>query len=69
MQSIGSVIKKPEIEPELIEYLNKIPHERLLNFTSIREHIETGSGRFTEVEEILLLLESVNKRYKGESGW
>ncbi|MDD5434925.1 MAG: hypothetical protein PH343_05795 [Nitrospira sp.] len=69
MQSAGSLITNPDIETELIEYLNTFPHERLLNFTSIREHIESGSGSFTEVEEILLLLESVIKRYRGESGW
>ena len=69
MQTVGSMVKRLDIEPDLAEYLNNIPAEKILNFANIREHIESGSGRFSEVEELLLLLESVQKRYKGESGW
>lgn len=69
MQTIGSIVRRHDIEPDLGEYLKNISPEKLLNFTTIRENIENGSGRFTEVEEFLLLLEGVFKRFKGESGW
>lgn len=69
MQMIGSIIRRPDIEPELCEYLKNMSPQKLLNFATIRENIENASGRFSEVEEFLLLLEGVCKRFKGESGW
>lgn len=69
MTTIGSILKTQIVDPDLTEYLKKIPQDKILNFKTIREHIKTGSGRFTGTEEILLLLESIFKRYKGEPGW
>ncbi|MBI5191897.1 MAG: hypothetical protein HZA08_00460 [Nitrospirae bacterium] len=69
MTTIGMVLKMQSIDPALSEYLKNIPQDKIFNFRTIREHIESGSGRFTEAEEIFLLLEGVIKRYKGEPGW
>lgn len=69
MQDIGNAIRRNDIAPDLAGYLEEISPEKPLNFMTVREHIETGSGRFNETEGILLLLESIIKRHKGEPGW
>lgn len=69
MQDIRNAIRRNDIAPDLAGYLKEISSDKPLNFMTIREHIETGSGRFNEAEGILLLLESIIKRYKGEPGW
>lgn len=69
METVGRVVNLPGVDPDLSKYLENISQESVLNFATIREHIESGSGRFNEVEETLLLLESIIKRYKGEPGW
>ncbi len=69
MQTIKNILERSDVENELYAFINNMPHDEKLSFNVIRQHIETRSGRFSEVEEILLLLESIFKRYKGESGW
>lgn len=59
MQDIGNAIRRNDIAPELAGYLREISSEKPLNFMTVREHIESGSGRFNEAEGIMLLLESI----------
>lgn len=69
MQTVGEVIRRPGIDSDLAGYLRSIPEHEELSFASIRSHIERGNGRFTELEGILLFLESVVRRSRGEAEW
>ncbi|MBI5180529.1 MAG: hypothetical protein HZA05_03895 [Nitrospirae bacterium] len=69
MQAIGEAIKRSDIESELAGYLKLIPEDKLLNFETIRDNINSGSGGFSDVEGILLLLESIVRRSTGETEW
>ncbi len=69
MQTIKDILGCSDAENELAGFINNMPHDERLSFHAVRQNIEARSGRFSEVEEILLLLESIFKRYKGEPGW
>ncbi len=69
MQTLGAAIKRSDIESELAGYLKLMPEDKLLNFETIRDHINSGTGGFSDVEGTLLLLESIVRRSTGETEW
>ena len=69
MQAIGEVIQRNDIESELADYLRLMPGDKPLNFYTIRDNINSGSGGFSDIEGILLLLESIVRRSTGETEW
>lgn len=69
MQAIGEALKRHDIEDDLADYLKLMPDGKPLNFETIRDHINSGSDGFSDVEGILLLLESIVRRSTGETEW
>lgn len=69
MQTVGDAIRRGDVEPDLLEFIRTIPAYNEMSCRTIREKIGNGRGGFTEAEGILLLLDGIVRRAKGESEW